>query len=67
MPKILVAEDERDIRELIGLALRFANLDVVLAENGAQAVEKARLEQPGHILPDGRMPKYEGIGSSCIP
>lgn len=60
MPKILVAEDERDIRELIGFALRFADFEVVLAENGVQAVEQAPLEQPDLILLDVRMPKMSG-------
>ena len=60
MAKILVAEDERDIRELIGFALRFADFDVVLAENGKQAIEKASVEQPDLILMDVRMPKMSG-------
>jgi DNA-binding response OmpR family regulator len=60
MAKILVAEDERDIRELIGFALRFANFDVVLAENGKQAIEKVSLERPDLILMDVRMPKMSG-------
>lgn len=40
MVKILVAEDERDIRELIAFTLRFAGFEVELASNGAEAVEK---------------------------
>ncbi len=60
MTKILVAEDERDIRELIGFTLRFAGFDVVLVENGAQAIEKALVECPDLILLDVRMPKITG-------
>lgn len=60
MPKILIAEDERDIRELIGFALRFANFEVVLVEDGLQAVEQATLEQPDLILLDVRMPNLSG-------
>ena len=60
MPKILVAEDERDIRELIGFTLRFAGFDVVLAINGIEAIEKAPQEQPDLILLDVRMPKMTG-------
>ncbi|MBU0704921.1 MAG: response regulator [Chloroflexi bacterium] len=60
MPKILVAEDERDIRELIGFTLRFAGFEVVLAANGAEAVERAPQEQPDLILLDVRMPKMTG-------
>lgn len=60
MAKILVAEDERDIRELIGFTLRFAGFEVVLATNGAEAVERAPQEQPDLILLDVRMPKMTG-------
>jgi DNA-binding response OmpR family regulator len=60
MPKILVAEDERDIRELIGFTLRYAGFEVELAINGAEAVEKAAAAQPDLILLDVRMPKMTG-------
>lgn len=60
MTKILVAEDERDIRELIAFTLRFAGFEVVLASNGAEAVEKAPQEQPDLILMDVRMPRMTG-------
>ena len=60
MSKILVAEDERDIRELIGFTLRFAGFDVVLTSNGAEAVEKVLLERPDLIMLDVRMPKMSG-------
>jgi len=58
--KILVAEDERDIRELIGFTLRFAKFDVVLVADGAEAIDKALLEGPDLILLDVRMPKMTG-------
>jgi DNA-binding response OmpR family regulator len=60
MPKILVAEDEGDIRELIGLALRFAGFEVVLTADGSEAVEQAPLEQPDLIILDVRMPRMTG-------
>mgnify|MGYP001131747484 FL=1 len=60
MPKILVAEDERDIRELIGFSLRFADFEVVLTRNGEEAVERASVEKPDLILLDVRMPKMSG-------
>jgi DNA-binding response OmpR family regulator len=60
MPKILVAEDERDIRELIGLSLRFADFEVVLTQNGEEAVERTSVEKPDLILLDVRMPKMSG-------
>jgi CheY-like chemotaxis protein len=59
-PKILVAEDERDIRELIGFTLRYAGLDVTLTKNGIEAVEQAPKLQPDLIMLDVRMPKMTG-------
>jgi CheY-like chemotaxis protein len=60
MPRILVAEDERDIRELIGFTLRYAGFEVELATNGAEAVEKASQVQPDLIMLDVRMPRMTG-------
>lgn len=60
VPKILVAEDEKDIRELIGFTLRFAKLDVTLTRNGAEAVEQAPELKPDLIMLDVRMPKMDG-------
>jgi len=60
MVKILVAEDERDIRELIAFTLRFAGFEVELANNGAVAVEKAAEIVPDLILMDVRMPRMTG-------
>lgn len=60
MVKILVAEDERDIRELIAFTLRFAGFEVELASNGAEAVEKAAAAIPDLILMDVRMPRMTG-------
>ncbi len=60
MTRILVAEDERDIRDLIIFTLEFAGFDVIAAANGAEAVEKAAEETPRLILMDVRMPKMTG-------
>jgi CheY-like chemotaxis protein len=61
MAKILIAEDERDIRELVAFSLRFlGKFDVVEAANGVEAVERATAERPDLILMDVRMPKMTG-------
>src|SRR5512147_1099603 len=60
MPKILIAEDERDIRELVIYSLQFGGFTVVQAANGAEAVEQAQKEIPDLILMDVRMPKMTG-------
>ncbi len=60
MAKILIAEDERDIRELVMFTLKFAGFEVTAVSNGEEAVEAARKETPDLILLDGRMPKLSG-------
>jgi DNA-binding response OmpR family regulator len=60
MAKILIAEDERDIRELVSFSLQFGGFSVVQATNGAEAVEQAQKELPDLILMDVRMPKMTG-------
>jgi DNA-binding response OmpR family regulator len=58
--KILVAEDEPDIRGLIVFSLQYAGFTVVEASNGEDAVDKASKEKPDLILLDVRMPKMTG-------
>lgn len=60
MPKILIAEDERDIRELITFTLRYAGHEVHQATNGEEALNLARDVIPDLILMDVRMPKMTG-------
>jgi DNA-binding response OmpR family regulator len=58
--KVLVAEDEPDIRRLITYSLQFAGYTVIQAVNGEEAIEQAEKEQPDLILLDVRMPKMNG-------
>nr|MBC8333726.1 response regulator [Candidatus Desulfolinea nitratireducens] len=60
MAKIVIAEDERDIRDLIAFTLRFAGHEVVTAANGEEAVEMAIQENPDLIMLDVRMPRMTG-------
>jgi DNA-binding response OmpR family regulator len=60
MAKILVAEDERDIRDLIMFTLRYAGHDVIQATNGEEAYALAREQQPQLVLMDVRMPRMTG-------
>lgn len=59
-PVILVAEDERDIRDLIVFTLQIHGFTVMHVANGAEAVSKATTAQPDLILMDVRMPKMTG-------
>lgn len=60
MAKILVAEDERDIRDLIAFTLRFAGYEVLTANNGEEAVQLTLQTLPDLVLTDVRMPKMTG-------
>ncbi len=70
MPKgrILVVEDEEDVREAIKLQLESANYNVLEAENGEEAINLLKSEDNmincGLILSDIRMPKVNGL--ECI-
>jgi CheY-like chemotaxis protein len=57
---ILVAEDERNIREFLTLALEMFGFVVITAQNGEEAIEMARNHKPDLILMDVRMPKKTG-------
>ena len=65
MAKILVAEDEKDIRELIVFSLTYAGFDVVAAIDGQDAVDKALEVMPDLIMMDVRMPRMTGY-EACI-
>ncbi len=56
MKRILIAEDQYEVRELVQATLRIGNYQILQAENGMQAVEMARLHRPDLILMDVMMP-----------
>ena len=60
MAKILIAEDEHDIRELVAFKLRFAGHEVATTANGDEAVQMALQIIPDLILMDVRMPRMTG-------
>jgi two-component system alkaline phosphatase synthesis response regulator PhoP len=66
MAKILIAEDERDIRDLVAFTLRFAGYEVFTAANGEEAVEQAPNVNPDLILMDVRMPRMTGYEACRI-
>ena len=60
MARILIAEDEPDIRDLVAFTLRFAGHDVTPTSNGEEAFQQASQVMPDLILMDVRMPKMTG-------
>jgi CheY-like chemotaxis protein len=61
MANILVAEDERDIRELIEFTLTFVGHTVKSVSDGAAAVAEAQQQTPDLVLLDVRMPRMTGF------
>jgi DNA-binding response OmpR family regulator len=60
MARILIAEDEPDIRELVAFTLRFAGHEVTTTANGEEALHQASHIKPDIIIMDVRMPKMTG-------
>ncbi len=60
MARILIAEDEPDIRDLVAFTLRFAGHEVTATSNGEEAVQMASQVIPDLILMDVRMPRMTG-------
>jgi two-component system alkaline phosphatase synthesis response regulator PhoP len=63
--KILVAEDEKDIRELVSITMRLAGYEVWTANDGQEALTLAREVLPDLILMDVRMPRMTGY-QACL-
>ncbi|MFO1500013.1 MAG: response regulator transcription factor [Verrucomicrobiota bacterium] len=62
MKKILVIEDEPEMRRNIAALLRYYEHEPITAENGRVGVETARREKPDLILCDVMMPELDGYG-----
>lgn len=62
MKKILIIEDEPEMRRNIVALLRFKDYQPVAAENGRVGLEVARREKPDLILCDVMMPELDGFG-----
>jgi DNA-binding response OmpR family regulator len=59
--RVLVAEDEADIRFMTCFTLRYGGFEVIEAMDGAQALELAQQTVPDLILLDVKMPRLDGI------
>jgi CRP-like cAMP-binding protein/CheY-like chemotaxis protein len=62
MKKILLIEDNKDMRENTAEILELAHYQVITAENGKDGVEKAMKENPDLIVCDIMMPVLDGYG-----
>ncbi len=59
--RILIAEDEADIRNILKLYLESEGFEVVQAQDGDQALRMAQREMPDLILLDVMMPNMDGF------
>ena len=59
-PKVLIVEDNSDVRRLYAIGLNQRGFEVKLAANGAEAVERITNEKPDVILLDWVMPLMDG-------
>ena len=62
MKKILIIEDNLDVRENLAEMLELSSFETITAENGKIGVEKALTESPDLILCDVMMPELDGYG-----
>jgi len=59
--RVLLADDHRDIREVLSRLLQLLGYEVAVATNGMEAVAMALAEHPDIILMDILMPKMDGL------
>ena len=59
-PKVLIVEDNSDVRRLYAIGLNQHGYEVKLAANGAEAVDRIVVERPDVVLLDWLMPLMDG-------
>ncbi|MFP4005637.1 MAG: response regulator [Candidatus Hadarchaeia archaeon] len=60
MAKVMIIDDEQDIRDLVDLTLSREGYDVITAEDGESALEALSKEKPDLVLLDINMPGIDG-------
>ena len=59
--KLLVAEDDRGVRESLARALEFEGYEVITAPDGVDALNQATSDEPDLIVLDVMMPGFDGL------
>jgi len=62
MNKILIIEDQPQMRRNLATILEMENFQVIAAENGQRGLELARREKPDLVICDVMMPELDGYG-----
>lgn len=60
--KVLVVDDEENIRELLSVSLKFQGYEVTTAKDGPNAIDLARSIRPDVVVLDVMMPGMDGFG-----
>ena len=60
-PKVLVADDEAPIANVVAMKLRNAGMDVTVALDGQEAYERALAAPPDFMITDLQMPGLNGL------
>ncbi|AZZ79893.1 MULTISPECIES: response regulator transcription factor [Gordonia] len=60
--KVLVVDDEENIRELLSVSLKFQGYDVETAADGPAAIDRCRSRKPDVLILDVMMPGMDGFG-----
>jgi len=60
MPTVLIADDSPTLRRIVSSVLEKAGYDIVIAEDGVEAVQAAFRSQPDAIILDVQMPRLSG-------
>ncbi len=60
-PRVLIVDDDRDIRTFVQVSLALAGFDTIEAEDGLQAIDHAVNESPDIVVMDVMMPKLDGF------
>ncbi|MCE2989099.1 MAG: response regulator [Burkholderiales bacterium] len=61
MQSILAVDDSKSIRQMVAFTLKCAGYDVIEAEDGADALQKAKGRTVNLVLTDQNMPNLDGI------
>lgn len=59
-PLVLLADDDAQIRAILGMKIKASGIDIVEAENGQDAIDKCRQQKPDLIIMDVHMPILSG-------
>lgn len=67
MKKILIVDDQAEVRELVEITLRVGDHQILHAKSGEEAIEIARAEKPDLILMDIMMPgRIDGLEATKV-